>query len=124
MEPLKTRDTSQRKLTEFSEYISNVQPAMEQENPTGVRHINEVEVIESELIEAHRRSIQNESRLHLMKNLLEKGLCTRDIYSFACTQADLCVTTADLDISTVKCAMKMKIRDLVQTIKNNHRHLA
>ena len=93
---------------------------MDFNSPVGERPIAEDE-IESELIEAHRTILLNESRLTLMKDLLGRGLCTRDIYSFACSQADLCVTFVDPDQSTVKSAMKMKIRDLIQTIKIEHR---
>ena len=88
--------------------------------PVGVRQIDEDETV-SELVEAHRRIMMNESRLELMRSLLQRGLCTRDIYAFACSQADLCVTTSDPDRSTVKCAMKRKIRDIIQTIKMEHR---
>ena len=57
----------------------------------------------------------------LMKKLLKSGLCTRDVYSFVCSQADLCETLYKPDESTVKSAMRMKIRDLIQTLKNDHR---
>ena len=92
---------------------------MERSTPVGTRHI-EGEII-SELTEAHRTIILNESRLKLMEDLLEKGLCTREIYSFACSQADICVTTSDLDRPTINSAMKTKIRDIRQTLKDDHR---
>ena len=97
-----------------------MEPAMDLESPVGKWHIDEEET-ELELKEAHRNIIMNESRLGLMRNLLEHGLCTRDIYSFICSQADLCVTNSDPDRVTMKNAMKKKIQDLVQTIKNDHR---
>ena len=92
---------------------------MEHSIPVGIRHI-EGEII-SELTEAHRKIILSESRLKLMEDLLKRRLCTRDIYSFACSQADICVTTSDLDWSTIKSAMLTKIRDLRQTLKDDHR---
>ena len=92
---------------------------MERSSPFGVRHIDGD--TELELTEAYRKIISNESRLGLMEKLLDSGLCTRDIYSFACNQADTCETISDPDESTSKCAMKMKIRDLTQTLKNDHR---
>ena len=81
---------------------------MERSSPFGVRHIDGD--TELELTEAYRKIISNESRLGLMEKLLDSGLCTRDIYSFACNQADTCETIIDPDESTIKCAMKMKIR--------------
>ena len=48
-----------------------VKPAMEIQIPVGVRQITEDE-IQSELTEAHRSIILNESRLTLMKNLLKR----------------------------------------------------
>jgi len=72
---------------------------MEINNPVGTRHI--IGEAESELKEAHLKIIRNESRLDLMRNLLSSGLCTRDIYSFACSQADLCTTVAIPDKTTI-----------------------
>ena len=92
---------------------------MEVKNPDGGGHIERD--IEPELKEAQRQIIMNESRLDLMRDLLASGLCTRDIYSFACAQADICTTTSDIDGTTVVSAMRSKIRDLKQTLKNNHR---
>ena len=56
-----------------------------------------------------------------MQSLLQAGLSTRDIYSFACNQADLCTTLEVPDWTTVKSAMKNKIRDIDLTMKNDHR---
>ena len=74
-----------------------------------------------ELTEAHRNITLDESRLKLMKDLNNRGLCTRDIYSFACNQADLCVTTSELNRSLISSAMKTKIRDIEQALKDTHR---
>ena len=87
--------------------------------PTGDRHIDGEVVLD--LKEAHRNIIKNESKLKLMETLLDYGLCTRDIYSFACKQVDLCETLHKPDRRTITSAMKMKIRDLKQTIKFYHR---
>ena len=92
---------------------------MEHSSPTGERPIDGD--TELELSEAYRKIISNESRLGLMEKLLNVGLCTRDVYSFACNQADLCETISDPDESTIRSAMKTKIRDLTQTLKNDHR---
>ena len=55
---------------------------MEPCSPIGERHIDgETEL---ELTRAYRRIISNESRLALMEKLVGSGLCTRDVYSFAC----------------------------------------
>ena len=76
-----------------------------------MRHIDEEETT-LELKEAHRNIILNESRLELLKNLLKQGLCTRDIYSFACKQADLCITDSEPDKITIKNAMKKKMTSM------------
>ena len=87
-----------------------MKPAMDIVSPVGVRHI--AREIESELKEAHMKIIKNESRLNLMRDLLTAGLCTRDIYSFACAQADICTTISEPDKTTVLSAMRTKIQDL------------
>ena len=87
---------------------------MELRSPAGVSYIageNELE-----LLEAHRKIVSNESRLRLMETLLNMGLCTRDIYSFVCSQADLCESIVEPDRNTINSAMKIKIRDLKQTL--------
>ena len=89
-------------------------------SPTGMENIIQSDV-ELDLTEAHRKIILTEARLKLMETLLEKGLCTKDIYSFACTQADLCEIVGDLDKATINFAMKNKIRDLRQVLKTYHR---
>ena len=93
---------------------------MEHGIPVGVRHIGEDE-LELELLEAHRKISLNELRLGLMSDLLENGLCTRDIYSFACTQADLCSTITNPDKSTINSAMRTKMRDIRHVLKDEHR---
>ena len=90
------------------------------DDPVGGRHICGEAL--SELREAHKTTIMNKNRLDLLKDLLSVGLCTRDIYSFACSQADQCSTLSDPDRSTIMYAMRTKIRDLKQVLKNNHRH--
>ena len=92
---------------------------MEQDSPVGLRHIYSGHLLE--LKEVHRRVILNDMRKSLMKSLLQSGLCTKDIYSFVCTQADLCETLDSPDWTTVRSAMHNKIRDIQQTLKNEHR---
>ena len=77
--------------------------------------------IRRELVEAHRKIIKDEARLKLVLKLLESKLCTRDIYSFACSQADRCETVSDLNWTMVKNALHTKIRDISQTLKIDHR---
>ena len=56
-----------------------------------------------------------------MTSLLNSGLCTKDIYSFVCGQADLCVTLDIPDWTTTRSAMSNKIRDLTRTLKNDYK---
>ena len=92
---------------------------MDHSSPNGERQIEGE--LELELREVHKKIICSETRLDLMKRLLELGLCTRDIYSFACSQADLCDTVCGLNETTIRSAMRGKIRDIIQTLKNYHR---
>ena len=89
------------------------------ESPVGERYIERE--VETELREVHRKIIANESRIKLMRDLLEAGLCTRDIYSFACGQADICTTIFEPDNSTIVSAMRTKVRDLKQALKDDYR---
>ena len=85
------------------------------------RHIDGENSTMSELSETHRNIMLYSARLKLLGDLLEMGLCTRDVYSFACKQIDLCATLMNPDWSTVRSAMKLKIRDLNQLLKEEHR---
>ena len=93
---------------------------MDQDGSDVEKHIAGDIDVEAELKEAHRKIMLNSTRLKLLEDLLNMGLCTRDVYSFACTQADLCTTLEDLDWTTIRSAMKLKIRDLKQTLKDIH----
>ena len=53
------------------------------------RHIEEVGVLESELLEAHRKVMAGNMRIKLMKSLLKRGLCLRDVYSFVSNQTNI-----------------------------------
>ena len=86
----------------------------------GMGHIEGEVSTEAELIKAHRKIILNNIRLKLLEDLLGMGLCTRDIYSFACTQADLCTAINDPDLTTIWSDMRSKIRDLKQSLKEDH----
>ena len=77
--------------------------------------------LEHELYETHKRIIFNKKRLDLVQTLLKMGLCTGDIYAFVCSQTDLCVSNSTPDRGTVTKAMRAKIRDITQTLKNDHR---
>ena len=93
-------------------------PTMENYIPVGIGHIDKG--LEEQLKEVYRRVMLNDTRRSLMTSLLNSGLCTRDIYSFVCAQVDLCTTLEVPDWTTVKCAMRNKIRDLTHTLKNDH----
>ena len=98
-------------------------PPVDSWNLMGSRHVEGESTAElvTELKEAHRKINLDDIRINLMKELLGNGLCTRDIYSFACAQADLCVNIGDPDWTTIKSAMRTKIRDLKLNLKLNHR---
>ena len=54
---------------------------------------------------------EEQERLHLLKELNKKGLCTRDILSFIVNQADLRTCLKSFDQATTREAMKSKISD-------------
>ena len=97
-------------------------PPVESQTLMGSRHVEGESTAElvTELKEAHRK-ISLDDIINLLKELLGNGLCMRDIYSFACTQADLCENVGDLDWTTIKSAMRTKIRDLKQNLELNRR---
>ena len=82
-----------------------------QEGDVDIGHIEEVGAIEGELIEAHRNVMTGSMRIKLMKSLLKRGLCLRDIFYFASNQADNYAVNTELDSKTITSAMKAKIRD-------------
>ena len=74
-------------------------------------HIEEVGEIEAELLEAHRKVMTGSMRIKLMKSLLGRGLCLRDVFSFASNQAENYEMNTELDREIINSAMKAKIRD-------------
>ena len=83
-----------------------------------IRHIDDGENTYEleELIGTHRKIMRNKSRMQLIRSLLSKGLCTRDIYSFVCIQTDLCEVNTTLDRDTITSAMQAKIRDIKEAL--------
>ena len=74
-------------------------------------HIEGVGEIEAELLEAHRKVMTGSMRIKLMKSLLGRGLCLRDVFSFASNQAENYEMNTELDREIINSAMKAKIRD-------------
>ena len=75
----------------------------------------------SELQEIHMKVMKDECRMWLLKRLLSLKLSTRDIYSFVLNQANQRVEDDILDMSTSKCAMRSKIRDIGRTLYKAYR---
>ena len=60
------------------------------------------------------------ARLSLLRAINKRGLCTRDVLSFATNQADLRFTIKTIDSRVTKNAMRSKIRDSVETLRLKH----
>ena len=86
------------------------------------RHIGEVEILESGLLEAHRKMMTGSMRIKLMKSLLKKGLCLRDIYSFVSNQTDIQEVNTVLDRKTITSAMNAKIKDTRMAVSIHQRN--
>ena len=56
-----------------------MEPSVDLEVQGGSRHIEGEETVITELMEAHRTINLDSTRLRLLEELLENGLCTRDI---------------------------------------------
>ena len=67
--------------------------------------------IEERLEKVMHETLEEQDRLHLLKNLDKKGLATRDIISFISNQADLRRVNKNLDLPIASKAMKSKIKD-------------
>ena len=60
------------------------------------------------------------AKLGLLKSLNKRGLCTREVLSFAKNQADLRSSIKTLDMGTTRNAMRSKIRDSMETLRRLH----
>ena len=89
------------------------------DSPNGCRYIEDG--TEHRLVKAHRKVMMSEAKMKLIKRLLAKNLCTNDIYSFICGQADVHQGSRTLDKKTMICAMRSKLRDLSYVLKSSIR---
>ena len=99
-----------------TDYVDGVPSIFLLGGPNGVEDIEESE---SELEETHRKLMLNESRTWLLRSLLDRNRCTRDIYSFASNQAANRIEYNSLDPQTIKAAMRSKMKDMKLAIKQN-----
>ena len=67
--------------------------------------------ISDDLETAFTQVMEEQERLSLLKSLLNKGACTRDILSFITSQADARNVNKDLDEVISRKAMKSKVED-------------
>ena len=67
------------------------------------------------------RLIKAESRLWLFKQMLKLNIATRDVYAFVKTQADLRREFREVDVATLRVAMKAKIKDTELNLNNLHK---
>ena len=67
---------------------------------------------ENRLLKASMKTIRDEARLWLLRNLLSKNLATPDIYDFIKNQAGLRYTHKGPELDTMRCAMRMKVKDV------------
>lgn len=69
------------------------------------------------LLGLQRIIIRDRSKVNLLLDLRERGLCTRDIMSFVENQRNLRVIDKTWDASTARQAMTTKIRDAKNVMK-------
>ena len=86
--------------------------------PDNVEHIAGLEDL---LLETHMVVMKNETRLWMLKSLLDRNLATNDIYSFVSGQAFLRDNDSTPDPDMTRIAMKAKIRDVKKSIRIHHR---
>ena len=66
----------------------------------------------------HRKVMSDETRIWLIRKLADRGLTTRDIYSFVCKQARLRSCYRVLDRQTIRAATHAKLKDLRFALKS------
>ena len=66
----------------------------------------------------HKKVVSDEMRIWLIRQLTDRGLTTRDIYSFVYKQAKLRSFYRILDKQTMKSAIHAKLKDLRFTMKS------
>ena len=64
----------------------------------------------NKLTETYMKIMKNEARIWLIRSISDKGLSTRDIYSFVYKQAKLRSHYRSLDKNTVKSATRAKLK--------------
>ena len=72
--------------------------------------------ISDRLNEDFDKVLKEHERLQLLKTLRRKGLCTRDVLSFVVNQANSRRVLKELDHSTSRSAMRIKIRDSKESL--------
>ena len=72
---------------------------------------------EGRLKEKYFHIAKAEARLWLFRKMLDRGLATRDIQAFVSNQAELRREFRQIDMDTIKVAMKAKHKDTAQHIK-------
>ena len=87
------------------------------------KHSNDDEFpgLRGKLKEISFRIVKAESRLWLFKRMLKLNIATRDVYSFVKTQADLRREFREVDVATLRVAMKAKIKDTELNLNNLHK---
>ena len=74
-----------------------------------------------DLLETSIKTKRNEVRVELLRDLQNRSLSTNDIFEFAKNQAGLRKSIKSLDSSTMRRAMKIKLKDLKLTLDISRR---
>ena len=75
----------------------------------------------SKLLDTSMLVMKDETRIWMLKKLLDKNISTNDVYAFASSQAGLRLYEKVLDKNTVVAAMHAKIRDLKASLRLNYK---
>ena len=88
--------------------------------PNGSGHIA-YEGTEMQLVKAHRKVMMCNARIDLIRNLMDRDLCTQDINAFINGQAELRECMDYVDKKTMRDAMRTKLKDLKMCLRSGHR---
>ena len=81
----------------------------------GGQNVSQISEGESRLLKANMKTIRDEARLWLLRNLLSRHLATPDIYNFLKNQEGLRLTQKGPDWLTMRGALRAKVKDIKAT---------
>ena len=81
----------------------------------------QIEELSKSLLGTHMELMKYESRRWLLKSMLGRGIVTNDIYAFVTQQSNLMDNALSPDETTMKAAMRAKLKDINITLRKAYR---